>query len=150
MAGRLERIEDMLRETLGSELLSQCPELAYAVSRLVSRFGNQTDAPATLWRLIDSQIFNAAYDATGGTMLARLDGGKTARVSSAGLRDLSDRLLAVAYDEKGETPALRDALFDLSRAGSLAAMRTLLARYALDETERELLTQVLMENERQG
>ena len=145
MAGRLERIEDMLRARLGEETLALCPELAYAVNRLVLQFSRTADSPAALLDKIDSLIFNAVFSATGRTMLVRIDG-RTTRLSGAQIRDLADRLLALAYEDKGESEALRDALFDLSREGSFAAMRALCARFALDEEDRAFLTQVLVEN----
>ena len=147
MAGRLERMEDMLRARLGDELLSRCPDLLYAVNRTALRFGHIEQSPAALWEAIDSTLFNAVYGATQGSMLVRLDDGRTERVSNAQLTDLADRLLATVYDQKAVTSVLQDALFDLSRAGSYAAMRELTARYPLDETERRFLLQVLEEND---
>ena len=146
MAGRLERIEDMLFARLGGETLALCPELAYGVNRLALQFGRTADSPAALLDRIDSLIFNAVFSATGGTMLVRIDGGGTMRLSGAQIRDLADRLLALAYEDKGESEALRDALFDLSREGSFAAMRALCARFSLDEEDRAFLSQVLIEN----
>ena len=147
MAGRLERMEDMLRACLGSETLAKCPELLFAVNRLAVSFTRTADSPTALWKRIDSQIFNAVYAATGGTMLVTRDDASRVRVSAAQIRELADRLLALAYEDKGESELLRDALFDLSRAGSFAAMRALCARFTLDEDDRAFLTQVLSEND---
>ena len=146
MAGRLERIEGMLRARLGKQTLELCPELAYAVNRLVLQFGRAADSPAALLDKLDSLVFNTVFSATGGTMLISTDGGGAARLSGAQIRDLADRLLALAYEDKGESEALRDALFDLSREGSFAAMRALCARFSLDGEDRAFLTQVLIEN----
>lgn len=145
MPGRLERTQAMLARRLGGELLARCPELPYEVDRLALRFTRGQDAPSMLWRRIDSTLFNAVYAATGGTMLARFPDGRTERISADSLTDLADRLLALAYEGRPETPALRDALFDLSRAGSFAAMRALLA-FTLDGEERAVIEQVLAEN----
>ena len=145
MAGRLECVQETLRAHLGGELLARCPELPYAVDRLLLRFTRAQEAPSLLWHAIDSALFNAVYAATGGTMLAPMPDGRAVRVSAASLTDLADRLLALAYEGKPETPALRDALFDLSRAGSFAAMRALLA-FPLDAEERAVIEQVLSEN----
>ena len=147
MAGRLERTDELLRTGLGGETLALCPELPYAVNRLAMYFGRTADSPTVLLRRIDSEIFNAVYAVTRGSMLVRLDDGRVARVSAAQIRDLADRLLALAYEDKRENEVLRDALFDLSRAGSFAAMRVLCARFSLDEEERAYLTQVLIEND---
>lgn len=148
MGGRLDEAQRLLRERLGGELLSRCPDLPYVVSEWSLRSMPPAQPPGTLWRRIDSAIFNAVYQATGGTMLAALDDGRRVRVTSEDIRDLSDRLLALSYARLPATDALRDALFDLSREGSCAAMRELLSRFPLDETERALIEQVLSENER--
>lgn len=145
MAGRLEQMETLLREALGGELLARCPDLPYAVHRLALRFGHASDSPAALWKAIDSTLFNAVYAATRGSMVAG-DGDGAFRITEDALTDLADRLLAAAYRDRPATPALRDALFDLSRAGSYAAMRELLSRFPLDGTERRYLEQVLSEN----
>ena len=147
MAGRLERMEALLSACMGAKTLAKCPELPFAVSRLAMRFGHTAEPPATLWRLIDSAIFNALYAATDGTMLVRMDDGRARRVSGHLISETADRLLAIAYEQKDCTDELRDALFDLARAGSLCAMRELLSRFALDETERTYLMRVLEENE---
>ena len=101
---------------------------------------------AVLWRKTDSALFNAVYVGTGGTMVVTTDDGKRRRVTGDGIRDLSDRLLALCYSRKEPTSLLRDMLFDLAREGSFAAMRELLARYELDAFDRGWLTQVLEEN----
>lgn len=150
MAGRLEQMETMLRAQLGGALLACCPDLTFTVNRIAMRFGHAADTPAALWHTIDSTIFNTVYSATGGTMLVELDGGKTARVTGGQITDLADRLLATVYKSKEVSPALQDTLFDLSREGSFAAMRELLARYPLDGMERRYLAQILSENEQTG
>ena len=38
MAGKLDRIEAMLRAALGDALLARCPELVYTVNQSVVRF----------------------------------------------------------------------------------------------------------------
>ena len=60
---------------------------------------------------------------------------------------LFDRLLSFCYQDKQPSPLLKDALFDLARAGSYAAMRELAARYPLDEDERAFILRVLGEND---
>ena len=147
MAGRLERMEAMLRAQLGDELLERCPDLLYAVNRIALRFGHSAESPAALWHLIDSTLFNTVYTNSQGSMLVRLSGGQAVRVSNGQLTDLADRLLATVYEQKQPTPVLQDILFDLSREGSFAAMRELLARFPLDEMERRYLSQVLKEND---
>ena len=149
MAGRLERTQALLRARLGSQLLSACPELPFTVNELTMRFGRTQDGASALWRRIDSVLFNAVFTATGRTMLVKLDDGKTSRVTNESIRDLSDRLLSLAYDQKSPTAALRDALFDLSREGSFAAMRQLLSRFELDASERAYIEQILSENEQE-
>ena len=64
----------------------------------------------------------------------------------ADLRALSDRLLSLSYRDREPDPELKDALFDLARAGSFAAMRELVRRYSLEEDERAFLLRVLGEN----
>ena len=149
MPGRLERTEELLRAQLGTELLKACPELPFTVNELTMRFGRTQDGPGVLWRRIDSVIFNAVFTATARTMLVHLDSGRAARITSESIRDLSDRLLALSYEQKSATPALRDALFDLSREGSFAAMRELLSRFDLDASERAFIEQILSENEQE-
>ena len=149
MSGRLDRTQELLRARLGSQLLSAQPELPFTVNELTMRFLRAQDAPGTLWRRIDSVIFNAVFTATDRTMLVRLDDGRSARVTSEGIRDLSDRLLALSYEQKAPSPALRDALFALSREGSFAAMRELLSRFELEPSERAFIEQILSENEQE-
>ena len=79
-------------------------------------------------------------------MVVTLDNGRRMRVRSELIRDLADRLLALAYERLPVSPSLRDALFDFAREGSYAAMRDLLARFPLDSFDRGWLTQVLDEN----
>ena len=67
-------------------------------------------------------------------------------VTSEMLRDLSDRLLALSYARMDVSPTLTDALYDLSRAGSFAAMRELVSRFPMDENERAWIIQMLREN----
>ena len=149
MPGRLERTEELLRARLGTQLLSARPELPFTVNELTMRFGRTQDGPSALWHQIDSILFNAVFTATGRTMLVRLDDGRSSRVTNESIRDLSDRLLALAYDQKPATSVLRDALFDLSREGSFAAMRQLLSRFELDASERAFIEQILSENEQE-
>lgn len=146
MPGRLDQIESMLRTKLGGALLARCPEMVYTINQILVRFG-RTDIPlATLWRQLDSALFNAIYLGTGRTMVVTLDDGRRARISSELIRDLSDRLLALSYARMDVSPSLQDALFDFSREGSFAAMRALVARFPLDEFERSCIVQVLEEN----
>ncbi len=147
MPGRLERIEEMLRTKLGSAFLAQCPQIPIDINERVVRFSRTLQTPVAFWNAIDSELFNAIYTATGQTMLVSLDDGSSKRIKEDEIRDLADRLLALAYEEKAPDASMRDALFDLARSGSFAAMRTLCARYPLDEDERHWLLQVLAENE---
>ncbi len=147
MPGRLDQIEALLRPALGGELLARCPELVYAVNAQLVRFMRTQDTPPALWRRIDSELFNAIYMGTGRSMVVTLDSGARMRVTSDQIRELADRLLSLAYADRRPDSLLQDALFDLAREGSFAAMRTLLARYPVEGFDREWLTQVLEENE---
>lgn len=147
MAGRLERIESLLRWRLGKELTARCPELIYAVNQSLVRY-TRTDATlSVLWRQIDSAVFNAVYTGTEKTMVVTMDDGVRRRVTSEAIRDLADRLLALCYIDLPATPALQEALFDFAREGSFAAMRELVRRFPMDEFERSCYVQVLRENE---
>lgn len=147
MSGRLDQIEQLLRPQLGSALLACCPDLIYTVNAQLVRFMRTDDTLAALWRKIDSALFNAVYTGTQRSMVVLLDDSVTRiRVTSDQLRDLSDRLLALAYARLDVSPTLQSALFDLSREGSFAAMRELIARFPLDAFDREWITQVLTEN----
>lgn len=146
MPGRLEHIGEMLRAQLGSAFLSLCPRLPSAVNEHVVRFSRTLQTPVAFWDAIDSALFNTIYAATDRTMLVELDDGCSVRVTEERIRDLADRILALAYEDKPPEPALRDALFDLARSGSFAAMRALCARFPLDPHERHWLEQVLAEN----
>ena len=128
MAGRLERIESLLRWRLGRELTARCPELVYTVNQLLVRY-TRTDATLPLlWRQIDSAVFNAVYTGTEKTMVVTMDDGARRRVTSEAIRDLADRLLALCYENLPATPALQETLFDFAREGSFAAMRELVRR----------------------
>lgn len=146
MPGRLEEIENMLTPALGTALLRRCPELIYTVNAQLVRFRRMEDSPSVLWRRLDSALFNAVYLGTERSMVVTLDDGRRVRVTSDALRDLADRLLSLAYARMDADEALQSALFDLAREGSFAAMRELLARFPLEEFDREWITQVLEEN----
>ena len=146
MPGRLDQIEGMLKTNLGSALLAACPDLVYTVSGILYRFLRTPDSLSALWVQVDSALFNSVYQATGGKMRVTLDNGEKRLVTSDMLRDLSDRLLALSYARMDVSPTLTDALFDLSREGSFAAMRELVRRFPLDEIDRKWLLQVLEEN----
>ena len=135
MPGRLDQIESMLKARLGSALLASCPELVYSVSGILFRFLRTSDSLSALWRQLDSTLFNTVFQATGGRMRVTLDDGRSILATGEMLRDLADRLLALA-----------DALYDLSRAGSFAAMRELVSRFPMDENERAWIIQMLREN----
>ena len=147
MAGRLDRIEAILRAHLGGELTVRCPELVYAVNQLLVRYMRTDATLPVLWRQIDSAVFNAVYTGTGKTMVVVMDDGARRRVTSEAIRDLADRLLALAYENLPVSPTLQDALFDFAREGSFAAMRELVRRFPMDEFERSCYVQVLEENE---
>ena len=121
MPGRLDQIESMLKARLGSALLASCPELVYSVSGILFRFLRTSDSLS-------------------------LDDGRSILATGEMLRDLADRLLALAYRRMDVSPTLTDALYDLSRAGSFAAMRELVSRFPMDENERAWIIQMLREN----
>ena len=146
MPGRLDQIESMLKARLGSALLTSCPELVYAVSGILFRFLRTSDSLSALWRQLDSTLFNTVFQATGGRMRVTLDDGRSILATGEMLRDLADRLLALAYRRMDVSPTLTDALYDLSRAGSFAAMRELASRFPMDENERAWIIQMLREN----
>lgn len=146
MAGKLDLIESMLRTALGDALLARCPELVYTVNQSVVRFMRTSATLPELWKQIDSALFNAVYTGTGGTMVVTLKDGSRTRIMAEQIRDLSDRLLAVAYENLPVSPSVQDALFDFSREGSFAAMRELVRRFPMDEFDRAYYVQVLTEN----
>ena len=146
MPGRLEQVEHTLHAALGGALLGACPELAYTVNELLFRFMRTSDSLALLWQKLDSALFNTVFQATGGKMRVTLDDGRSILATGEMLRDLADRLLALAYRRMDVSPTLTDALYDLSRAGSYAAMRELVSRFPMDENERAWIMQMLEEN----
>lgn len=146
MAGRLEQIETLLRPRVGSAFLERCPELVYSVNQILVRFMRTGDTLPALHSQMDSLLFNTVYLGTDRSMVVTLDSGERMRVTSDGIRDLADRLLALAYLSKTANSVLQDMLYDFAREGSYAAMRDLLARFPLDEFDRAWITQVLEEN----
>ena len=146
MPGRLDQIEGMLKTNLGSALLAACPDLVYTVSGILYRFLRTPDSLPALWVQVDSALFNTVFQATGGKMRVPLDDGRSILATGEMLRDLADRLLALAYRRMDVSPTLTDALYDLSRAGSYAAMRELVSRFPMDENERAWIMQMLEEN----
>ena len=147
MAGRLDQIENLLRPHVGSALLERCPELVYSVNQILVRFLRTDATLSTLLGQMDSLLFNTVYIGTDRSMVVLLDNGKRVRVTSDNIRDLADRVLALAYTGKEANSVLQDILFDFAREGSYAAMRDLLARFPLDSFDRGWLTQVLEEND---
>ena len=146
MPGRLDQIEGMLMGALGSALVRKSPELVYTINAQLVRFMRTQDSPAEIWRRLDSVLFNAVYLGTERSMVVQLDDGRRVRVTSDALRDLADRLLALAYRHMDADEALQSVLFDLAREGSFAAMRELLSRFPLEDFDRAWITQVLEEN----
>ena len=146
MAGRLDQIENLLRPHVGSALLGRCPELIYSINQILVRFMRTDATLPELLTQMDSLLFNTIYLGTDRSMVVLLDNGARVRVTSDAIRDLADRVLALAYMGKEANSLLQDILFDFAREGSYAAMRELLARFALDEFDRGWLTQVLKEN----
>ena len=146
MAGRLDQIENLLRPHVGSALLSRCPELIYGVNQILVRFLRTDATLSALLTQMDSLLFNTVYTGTDKSMVVELDDGRRVRMTSDGIRDLADRVLALAYTGKSADSVLQDILFDFARDGSYAAMRDLLARFPLDAFDRMWLTQVLSEN----
>ena len=136
----------MLRMALGEALLARCEDLVYTVNQSLVRFMRTDATLPQLLAQIDSAVFNAVYTGTGGTMVVTLDGGRRVRITGAFIHDLADRLLALAYQDLPASPSVRDALFDFSREGSFAAMRELVRRFPMDETDRAYYVQVLTEN----
>ena len=146
MSGELEPIEALLRAELGNPFMDRVPDLVFAVHRILLRFRTSEDSLTLLWQKLDSLLFNTVYQETQRTMIVLLDGGAK-RITTDGIRDLADRLLALRYHRMTPDPVLADALFDLSRDGSFAAMKELLARYPMDEENRAMITRILQENE---
>ena len=146
MPGRLDRIEAILREELGDVLVDYAGSIVYNVNHALVLFGRTQDSLITLLSMIDSSLFNDIYQATQRSMLVIRNDGKRSRVTTDQIRLLADRLLALVYEEAPVTPELQAALFDLSREGSLHAMRVLAERYPLDEFERSCLLRILEEN----
>lgn len=136
----------MLRMALGEALLARCPDLVYTVNQSLVRFMRTDATLPQLLAQIDSAVFNAVYTGTGGTMVVTLDGVRRVRITGAFIHDLADRLLALAYQDLPASPSVRDALYDFSREGSFAAMRELVRRFPMDETDRAYYVQVLTEN----
>ena len=136
----------MLRMALGEALLARCEDLVYTVNQSLVRFMRTDATLPQLLAQIDSAVFNAVYTGTGGTMVVTLDGGRRVRITGAFIHDLADRLLALAYQDLPASPSVRDALYDFSREGSFAAMRELVRRFPMDETDRAYYVQVLTEN----
>lgn len=132
--------------TLGEELLSRCPDLAYSIHQSLVRFMRTDATLSQLAAQIDSTVFNAVYIGTGGTMVVTLSDGRRVRIMAAFISDLADRLLALGYSSLPVSPAVQDALYDFSREGSFAAMRELLRRFPMDDADRAYYTQVLREN----
>ena len=139
MATKLDAIEAVLCAAFGEVFLQAQPELIYGVNRLLLLWGREE--PSQIWDRLDSCLFNAMYAATGGSM-SLLD----RRIRAREIREAADRLLALCYAGKPPEGGLQGALFDLARAGAMAAMRELLARYPLEDEEREMLRRVLLEN----
>ncbi len=136
----------MLRMALGDALLERCPELVYAVNQSLVRFMRTDAALSTLLAQIDSAVFNAVFTGSQGTMVVALNSGRRVRITSAFIHDLADRLLALSYESLPVSASVRDALCDFSREGSFAAMRELVRRFPMDETDRAYYVQVLTEN----
>ena len=147
MAGRLDQIESMLRAQLGNALLERCPDLIYVVNQSLVRFGRTDATLSVLWRQIDSALFNAVYTGTDRSMVVITDEGVRMRVKSDQIREIADRLLALAYQSLPVSESLQDALYDFALEGSFAAMRELVRRFPMDDFERSCYVQVLTENE---
>ena len=146
MAGRLEQIEQFLRDSLGRAFLAARPDLPYAVSRIMLGIGLPDSSLTAIWHRLDSFLFNVIYNTTNKQMLLIMDDRRKIRATEDMITDLADRLLALRYASAVPTPELEAQLYDLSRNGSFSAMRTLLEKYHPSDAEREMILRVLREN----
>lgn len=145
MVSRLTQIQSMLEDIWGGALQEAAPDLVYQINRILVRFGRTDDTLPALWDQLDSLLFNTVYQVSGREMTLLTPKG-SARITEDGIRELADRLLSLVYRDRTPDPLLADALFDLARAGSYAAMRELIRRYPLEGDERETILRILGEN----
>ncbi len=148
MSSRLQQISELITCHCGSDFLERNDDIPHQVYRILLKAERKEISYVILWNRLDSLLFNSLYQYTHESMLVPWGSGMR-RVTSNEILDLADRLLSISYAEHPYDPLLQDQLYDLSRNGSFAAMRTLLSRYPLDEDEKQMIAQVLIENQQE-
>ena len=127
----------VLKPWLGGPLLEALTPLTGRIAVLLSGFSLR--GGDTLADQLDSLLFRAVREATGGRMLARVDDGGFVRICLEDFAAMADELMLLAFQEFPVDSRHLKYLRDYSmRRASLSALRALYTRFSSLQSPQEL------------
>ncbi len=136
-----ERTASVLRPWLGSDFVAAHAPLMERLCLRLTRFLPQRDSLALTAQDLDSLLFMAVRDATGGRMLLRMDNDTYIRVRLADFAVMADELLCLLMEKLPVDEQSFLLIRDYSlHAGSLAALKALYLRYEAFQSPEEFKT----------
>lgn len=134
----LEQTAATLRPWLGSAFVAGHAELMQRISIRLTHFVPGRDSLQGLATAMDSLLFMAVRDQTGGRMVLQLDDGKLMRVKLNDFAMMADELLYILLAALPRTAASYATLNEHAiRQGSLAALKALHLHYEAFQSEDE-------------
>jgi hypothetical protein len=136
-----EQTASVLRPWLGSDFVAAHAPLMERISLRLSQFLPQRDSLDGTAQDLDSLLFMAVRDATGGRMLLRMDNGQYIRVKVADFTVMADELLYLLMEKLRVDGRNFLLIKDYSlHAGSLAALKALYLHYEAYQSQEEFKT----------
>jgi hypothetical protein len=136
-----DQTASVLRPWLGSDFVMAHAPLIQRISLRLSQFLPQRDSLAMTAQDLDSLLFMAVRDATGGRMLLRMDNDLYIRVKLADFAVMADELLYLLMEKLRVDAQSFLLIKDYSlHAGSLAALKALYLHYEAYQSQEEFKT----------
>ena len=136
-----EQTASVLRPWLGGDFVTAHAPLMEHVTLRLSQFLPQRDSLEKTAQDLDSLLFMAVRDATGGRMLLRMDTNQYIRVKVADFSLMADELLFLLMEQLRVDGQNFLLIRDYSlRSGSLAALKALYLRYEAYQSPEEFKT----------
>lgn len=135
------QVEAALRPWLGARLSEALLPVMEEIAGLLNGYAPQHAAPDALSARLNSLLFRAVREETGGFMLAMLQDGSWIRIRVEDFETMADDLLLLVFERFPADSFHLLLLREYSmRQSSLAALRTLYTRFASLQTPKELET----------
>ena len=136
-----EQTASVLRPWLGGDFVTAHAPLMERVTLRLSQFLPQRDSLEKAAQDLDSLLFMAVRDATGGRMLLRMDSNQYIRVKMADFSLMADELLFLLMEQLRVDGQNFLLIRDYSlRSGSLAALKALYLHYEAYQSPEEFKT----------